>query len=147
MQLGYLEFAHIYSSHSKSSVHRRSARAEMANARWTNNISRVREHRKYSAINAEPFHRFAEYQDGKLKLPIECIVIIEMPNEQCTDSVSLNLIVQNSMGQDIYQLQCKLKNSHASQSAAYIFLIATSGEFIDKIRGKDFQVTFLEKQG
>lgn len=41
MQFGNLESAHIYSSHAKSPIHRRSARTEMANTIWTNIISRV----------------------------------------------------------------------------------------------------------
>jgi hypothetical protein len=61
---------------------------------------------------SKTFHRFAEYQDDKLNPPIECIVVIEMPNEQSTDNLLLNLIIQNSIGQDIFKLQCKLKNFH-----------------------------------
>lgn len=61
-------------------------------------------------LPAETFDRFAEYQHDKV--PIECIVVIEMPNEQPTDSVLLNLIVQTSLGQDIYKRQCKLKILH-----------------------------------
>lgn len=57
-------------------------------------------------ITSEAFHRFAEYQDDKLNPPIECIVVIEMLNEQSTDSARLNLFIQNSMGQDLFKQQC-----------------------------------------
>ncbi|KAL7955293.1 hypothetical protein V8C34DRAFT_291939 [Trichoderma compactum] len=49
------------------------------------------------------FQKFAKYQDDRRELPVECIVIIELPNGQCTNALSLNLIIQNSMGQDIYK--------------------------------------------
>ncbi|KAL7937149.1 hypothetical protein V8C35DRAFT_294889 [Trichoderma chlorosporum] len=76
------------------------------------------------------FQRFAEYQDDNLT--IECIVIIEMPNEQSTDTVMLNLIVQNSMGQDIYKRQT---SSPGMQ-----------GDMIH-VNTRDFPIRFFTEQG
>lgn len=72
-----------------------------------------------SRLTANEFHRFAEYQDDVLNLPIECIVVVELPNEQSADR--FNLILQNSIGQDIFK-KCKHKNSMYANQAAYVHI-------------------------
>lgn len=68
------------------------------------------------------FRRFAEYRDDKLRLPIECIVVIEMLKEHFADGTRLNLIIQNAMGQDIYKEQCKLKELMYIDKDAYVYI-------------------------
>ncbi|KAL6831124.1 hypothetical protein J3E69DRAFT_328647 [Trichoderma sp. SZMC 28015] len=51
------------------------------------------------------FQKFAEFRDDKLERSVECLVIIVIPSEQFMNALSLNLIVQNSMGQDLYKHQ------------------------------------------
>lgn len=80
----------------------------MANTKWRNIVSKVRLPEILHDQQLIKFHRFAEYQDNKRELPVECIVIIVISSEQCINSLSLNMIVQNSIGQDIYKRQCKL---------------------------------------
>ncbi|OPB37362.1 hypothetical protein A0O28_0042740 [Trichoderma guizhouense] len=72
------------------------------------------------------FQKFAEFRDDKLERSVECLVIIVIPSEQFMNALSLNLIVQNSMGQEIFRRR------------------STSDDFLD---AKELPIRFLTQQG
>ncbi|KAH0533088.1 hypothetical protein TsFJ059_001699 [Trichoderma semiorbis] len=74
------------------------------------------------------FQGFAKYQNDERELPVECIVIVVMPIEQRMNPLTLNLIVQNSLGQDIYKRRS---------------ISDDNNEFLD---AKDFPIRFFTQQ-